>query len=217
MRDREVVAAIVAGDPAAPLRQAAAEAQEAAKSLAQLPVEDRDRDLAFLHDPVEVEPGRGLVLVDREDLEKKLPRAGEIVALTQDLAHADVHVCRSPQCGRAMLLRQEDLGAGFARQPGGSLVTGPPYKQIGLAAKRSTSTPKKLVTLAAGATASAQLQIVDALNFPSATCGPTKATALKIYPPNQTEPVYLPNTSSGCAKPVQIMYIAPVHPGSSSQ
>ena len=98
--------------------------------------------------------------------------------------------------------------------PGVSLVTGPPYKQIGVAAKRSTSTPKKLVTLAAGATASAQLQIVDALNFPSATCGPTKATALKIYPPNQTEPVYLPNTSTGCTKPVQIMYIGAVRPAS---
>ena len=98
--------------------------------------------------------------------------------------------------------------------PGVSLVTGPPYKQIGLAAKRSTSTPKKLVTLAAGATASAQLQIVDALNFPSASCGPTKATALKIYPPNQTEPVYLPNTSTGCSKPVQIMCIGTVRPAS---
>ena len=98
--------------------------------------------------------------------------------------------------------------------PGVSLVTGPPYKQIGLAAKRSTSTPKKLVTLAAGATATAQLQIVDALNFPSANCGPTKATALKIYPPNQTEPVYLPNTSTGCSKPVQIMYIGAVRPAS---
>jgi hypothetical protein len=98
--------------------------------------------------------------------------------------------------------------------PGVSLVTGPPYKQIGLAAKRSTSTPKKLVTLAAGATANAQLQIVDALNFPSSTCGPTKATALKIYPPNQTEPVYLPNTSTGCSKPVQIMYIGTVRPAS---
>jgi hypothetical protein len=96
--------------------------------------------------------------------------------------------------------------------PGVSLVTGPPYKQIGLAAKRSTSTSKKLVTLAAGATANAQLQIVDALNFPSASCGPTKATALKIYPPNQTEPVYLPNTSTGCSKPVQIMYIGTVRP-----
>src|SRR6266576_3781635 len=70
--------------------------------------------------------------------------------------------------------------------PGVSLVKGPPYTQIGLAAKRS------------------------------ATCGPTKATALKIYPPNQTEPVYLPNTSNGCAKPVQIMYIGAVRPGSGS-
>jgi hypothetical protein len=100
--------------------------------------------------------------------------------------------------------------------PGLSLVKGPPYTQIGLAAKRSTTTPKKLVTLAPGATANALLQIVDALNYPSASCGPTKATALKIYPPNQTEPVYLPNTSSGCAKPVQIMYIGAVRPGSGS-
>jgi hypothetical protein len=100
--------------------------------------------------------------------------------------------------------------------PGVSLVKGPPYTQIGLAAKRSTTTPKKLVTLAPGATANALLQIVDALNYPSASCGPTKATALKIYPPNQTEPVYLPNTSSGCAKPVQIMYIGAVRPGSGS-
>jgi Protein of unknown function (DUF4232) len=100
--------------------------------------------------------------------------------------------------------------------PGVSLVKGPPYTQIGLAAKRSTTTPKKLVTLVPGATANALLQIVDALNYPSASCGPTKATALKIYPPNQTEPVYLPNTSSGCAKPVQIMYIGAVRPGSGS-
>jgi uncharacterized protein DUF4232 len=100
--------------------------------------------------------------------------------------------------------------------PGVSLVSGPPYTQIGLAAKRSTSTPRTLVTLAPGATANALLQIVDALNYPSASCGPTKATALKVYPPNQTEPVYLPNTSSGCAKPVQIMYIGAVRPGSGS-
>ena len=100
--------------------------------------------------------------------------------------------------------------------PGVSLVSGPPYTQIGLAAKRSTSTPKKRVTLTPGATGNALLQIVDALNYPPASCGPTKATALKIYPPNQTEPVYLPNTSNGCTKPVQIMYIGAVKPGSGS-
>ena len=100
--------------------------------------------------------------------------------------------------------------------PGVSLVSGPPYMQIGLAAKRSTSTPRTLVTLAPGATANAVLQIVDALNYPTASCGPAKATALKVYPPNQTVPVYLPNTSNGCTKPVQIMYIGAVKPGSGS-
>jgi hypothetical protein len=100
--------------------------------------------------------------------------------------------------------------------PGVSLVSGPPYVQIGLAAKRGTSTPRKLVTLAPGATANAMLQIVDALNYPPASCGPAKATALKIYPPNQTVPVYLPNASNGCTKPVQIMNVSAVQPGSGS-
>jgi len=100
--------------------------------------------------------------------------------------------------------------------PGVSLVSGPPYAQIGLAAKRSTSTPRKLVTVAPGATGNALLQIVDALNYPPASCGPTEATALKIYPPNQTAPVYLPNSANGCAKSVQIMYIGAVQPGAGS-
>jgi uncharacterized protein DUF4232 len=100
--------------------------------------------------------------------------------------------------------------------PGVSLASGPPYAQIGLAAKRSTSSAPKLVTLAPAATANALLQIVDALNYPSASCGPTKATALKIYPPNQTAPVYLPDASEGCTKTVQTMFIGPVQPGAGS-
>jgi hypothetical protein len=99
--------------------------------------------------------------------------------------------------------------------PGVSLVTGPPYTQVGLAAKRSTTSAQvKLITLAPGATANAQLRIVDALNYPPATCGPTKATALKVYPPNQTAPVYLTNASTGCTKSVSIMTIGPVQAGS---
>ena len=83
--------------------------------------------------------------------------------------------------------------------PGVSLVSAPPYTQIGLAAQRDTSAPVKLITLATGANANAMLQIVDALNFGSATCSPTKAAFLRIYPPNQTVPVYLPNQSQTCA------------------
>jgi hypothetical protein len=100
--------------------------------------------------------------------------------------------------------------------PGVSLVTGPPYAQVGLAAKRSTTTPVKLVTLAPGETAEALLQIVDALNFPTATCAPAKASYLRVYPPNQTAPVYLANASEACAQPVQTLFISAVQAGSGS-
>lgn len=98
--------------------------------------------------------------------------------------------------------------------PGVSLVSAPPYTQIGLAAQRSSTTPVKLITLASGATASAVLQIVDALNFGTATCSPTKAAFLRIYPPNQTVPVYLADASEVCAQPVQTLFISAVQAGS---
>ena len=100
--------------------------------------------------------------------------------------------------------------------PGVSLVTGPPYQQLGVPAKRTTTTRAKVVALAPGATANAVLQIVDALNFPSPSCQPAKAAALKVYPPNQFTAVYLPDTSYGCGNPVQTMYIGPVRPGANA-
>jgi hypothetical protein len=98
--------------------------------------------------------------------------------------------------------------------PGVSLVSGPPYVQIGLSAKRSTNTPVSQITLAPGDVANALLQIVDALNFPSATCSPAAATDLQVYPPGQTAAVYLPNQSEACAEPVQTTFIGPVQAGS---
>ena len=98
--------------------------------------------------------------------------------------------------------------------PGVSLVSAPPHTQIGLAAQRSSTTPVKLITLASGATASAVLQVVDALNFGTATCSPTKAAFVRIYPPNQTAPVYLADASQVCAQPVQTLFISAVQAGS---
>ena len=100
--------------------------------------------------------------------------------------------------------------------PGVSLVSAPPYTQIGLAAKRSGTVPVKLIVLASGTSASAVLQVVDALNFPASTCSPTQAAFLRIYPPNQTVPVYLPDTSQICAQPVQTLFISAVQAGSGS-
>jgi hypothetical protein len=102
--------------------------------------------------------------------------------------------------------------------PGVSLVSGPSHQQIGLAAKRSTTgAPAATVTLGPGDTANAVVQIVDALNFPKSSCSPAKAADLKVFPPDQFTAVYLPDTSYGCGKSVQTLFVAPVRSGSSSQ
>ena len=98
--------------------------------------------------------------------------------------------------------------------PGVSLVSAPPYAQIGLAAQRASTTPVTQITLATGATASAVLRVVDALNFGAATCSPTKGAFLRIYPPNQTAPVYLADAAEVCAQPVQTLFISAVQTGS---
>ena len=98
--------------------------------------------------------------------------------------------------------------------PGVSFVTAPPYSQIGPAAKRTTTALVKLITLRPGTTANSLVQIVDALNFPTSTCSPVKAAYLRIFPPNQTVPVYLANTSQACTKPVQILSVSAVAAGS---
>jgi hypothetical protein len=97
--------------------------------------------------------------------------------------------------------------------PGVSLVSGP-SAQIGLAAKRATTAPVTSITLAPGATGNAMLQVADALNFPTATCSPARATDLRVYPPNQTAAVYLPDSSEGCAQPVQVLFVGAVQAGS---
>lgn len=96
--------------------------------------------------------------------------------------------------------------------PGVSLVSSP-QAQIGLAATRATTAPVSLITLAPGGTGNAGLRIADAFNFPTATCGPAKATDLRVYPPNQTAAVYLPSTSEGCAQPVQVLFVGAVQAG----
>jgi hypothetical protein len=96
--------------------------------------------------------------------------------------------------------------------PGVSLVSGS-RAQIGLPVRRLATVPAKVVTLASGATASASVQIADALNFPSPACSPVKAAYLRIFPPNQTTSVYLANTSQTCTKPVPTLTVTAVQAG----
>jgi len=102
--------------------------------------------------------------------------------------------------------------------PGVSFVTGVGGAKIGRAASRNPAFGSELVTIAAGRVAHSTLQVVNAENFPNATCHRVTAHWLKIYPPNQTAPLYLSFSAPTCsrrAKSVNILAVEAVRPGSS--
>ena len=99
--------------------------------------------------------------------------------------------------------------------PGVSLVTAVGGSQIGIPATENPAHPRQLVTLAPGQTAHADLQVVDAENYPAAACGLVTAHWLKVYPPNQTAPLYAAFTTQTCSKPKAILTVQTVQPGSS--
>jgi hypothetical protein len=99
--------------------------------------------------------------------------------------------------------------------PGVSFVTAQGGSQIGPAATRNPATPKQLVTVAPGQTVHAVLQVVDAGNYPPADCGMVTAHWLKIFPPNQTAPLYVSFSAQTCTKAKQILTVQTVQTGAS--
>jgi len=97
--------------------------------------------------------------------------------------------------------------------PGVSFVTAQGGRQIGPAATRNAAVARQLVTLSPGQTVHAELQVLNAQNYPPADCGLVTAHWLKIYPPNQTGPAYVSFTAQACAKPKQILSVQTVQPG----
>ncbi len=72
--------------------------------------------------------------------------------------------------------------------------------QLGSAASRDNARKPRLVTLAHGATATAVLRIVEAGNFPSATCHQVTAAGLRVYPPNRATSKVIPFPFAACSR-----------------
>ena len=94
--------------------------------------------------------------------------------------------------------------------PGVSFVTGAGGSQIGMPATENPAHPRQLITLAPGQAGHAELQVVNAANYPPANCGPVTAHWLKVYPPNQTAPLYASLTAQACTKPRTILTVQTV-------
>ena len=99
--------------------------------------------------------------------------------------------------------------------PGVSFATAQGGSQIGPAATRNPAAAKTLLTLAPGQTVHAELQVVNAENYPPADCGLVTAHWLKIFPPNQTAPVYVSFSAQACTKAKQILTVQTVQTGAS--
>jgi len=98
--------------------------------------------------------------------------------------------------------------------PGVSLVTAS-GGQVGAAATEDPVYPRRLVTLAPGGTAHAELQVTDAHNYPPSTCSPVAVHQLKVFPPGQTTALYVAISATGCLNPsVPVLMVQTVQPGS---
>jgi len=102
--------------------------------------------------------------------------------------------------------------------PGVSFVSSPGGSQIGAAAARSTSAyvfqaqPPQTVTLAPGQTAHAGLQLVTFGDFPASQCDVVTAHWVRVYPPNQTAPLYISFTAQTCTQGPGLLTVSPVQP-----
>lgn len=82
--------------------------------------------------------------------------------------------------------------------PGVSYVAGDGGQQVGPAAEQVGDRGGS-VRIAPGATASAQVQLVNVANYDAATCRPTPVRGLRVYPPGETAALFVPAEGTGCA------------------
>lgn len=99
--------------------------------------------------------------------------------------------------------------------PGVSFVAAAGGSQIGIPATENPAHPRQLITLAPGQAGHAELQVVNAENYPPANCGMVAAHWLRVYPPNQTAPLYASFSAQACTKPRTILTVETVQPGTS--
>lgn len=95
---------------------------------------------------------------------------------------------------------------------GVSLLTTPRGPQLGAAAARQ---PAQLtaVPVNPGKRAVETLRLTNPEAYPAASCGLTSAAGLRIYPPDQTAPVWIPRPLPGCSSTSEaLLQVWPIRP-----
>ena len=103
--------------------------------------------------------------------------------------------------------------------PGVSYAVSNDGKQVGAAATRNTLHAVSTVTLAAGASAAALVQMANQANYPAATCKAESVGGLRVYPPGSKTAAYVAFSSAqqACSSDVNQLTVAAVVAGTSGQ
>jgi len=97
--------------------------------------------------------------------------------------------------------------------PGVALAAGTPVTDVGQPSTESPTTTRELVTLAPGGFAYATLEISNAGNYPASTCTQVPTDWLEVIPPNQTVPLNISYSSTGCQGSASLLTVTAVRPG----
>ncbi|PXY37580.1 DUF4232 domain-containing protein [Prauserella flavalba] len=100
--------------------------------------------------------------------------------------------------------------------PGVSYVAGADGHQVGAAAFRE-GTKGSPVTLNPGDMAYAEVGFVQVRNYEAAECRPTEVRGLRVYPPQETESMFIEAPGTGCAGediPGNQLTVRTIQPGS---
>jgi len=85
-------------------------------------------------------------------------------------------------------------GVSYVRGDGGTQTGAPAVRNATISGEGSET----VVTLAPGGTAHAVIAEVDIANYPASTCRPVAVRGLRVYPPNQSAALFVPQVTKGC-------------------
>jgi hypothetical protein len=84
--------------------------------------------------------------------------------------------------------------------------------QVGAPADRVHRNRVKTVRVPAGGRVVATLREIVAANYPRERCRPHPTNGLRVYPPNQTTSLFVPQTTTGCRNTaVHLLSVRPLH------
>ena len=103
--------------------------------------------------------------------------------------------------------------------PGVSYAASSAGKQVGAAATRNTLHAVSTVTLDAGASAAALVQMTNEANYPASSCNAESVGGLRVYPPGSKTAAYVAFSSAqmACSSDVNQLTVAAVVAGTTGQ